>query len=169
MIAPFRKFDFHTNHQIYAYTSIWQNGELYVQYNPISLNKLTIDNNKKRSKTKFLKIIHSTTNLAQQLYIILRVVPLRRPSRRGGNNQRRRLPSAMYKMFYKTKYKLYTTSLNILKCCNTFKTFHIQLGIIQLARGSGARVAAPGERRGAVAASLSLGRRHVCATRLAIL
>lgn len=36
----------------------------------------------------------------------------------------------MYKMsFYKTKYKLYTTSLNILKCCNTFKTFHIQLGI----------------------------------------
>lgn len=25
--------------------------------------------------------------------------------------------------FTKTKYKLYTTSLNILKCCNTFKTF----------------------------------------------
>lgn len=36
--------------------------------------------------------------------------------------------------FYKTKYKLYTTSLNILKCCNTFKTFHIQLAIIQLVR-----------------------------------
>lgn len=64
------------------------------------------------------------------------MVPLKRAPlfihRRCGqvtNSIHRTLRDTMYNMFYKTKYKLYTTSLNILKCCNTFKTFHIQLGI----------------------------------------
>lgn len=58
--------------------------------------------------------------------------PVRAPA--GGDNG---VTTSTYvqNVVYKTKYKLYTTSLNILKCCNTFKTFHIQLGIIQLSRG----------------------------------
>lgn len=70
---------------------------------------------------------------------MLRVVSLKRAPlhRQSGQitNGIQNYYDPMYKMFYKTKYKLYTTSLNILKCCNTFKTFHIQLGIIQLSRG----------------------------------